>query len=147
MLALKREKRELWTGEYFSDSNKEKLRKDIERYAQVGKVRIKELSTNTPKENTEVELSNGVEMKWGRFLRNASNFLLGTKNNSKESLPRKSEALDRLCEMVGIVREKQQFLSKEYFDVLNEENIRSDLEKYAEAGGVRIEKISTGTPE
>jgi hypothetical protein len=66
---------------------------------------VEELPTS--KSPIDIILSNEVRMKWDTFLRNASQYILGTENNSKENPHRKSEALDKLCEIVGVKRVKK----------------------------------------
>ena len=84
-------------------------------------------------------------MSWNTFLINASQYVLGTSQTKKEA--RRSEALDRLCEMVGVVRVKQERLTQAYFDKKNKENIEKDLEVFAQAGGLKIGALSTWSPK
>ena len=100
---------------------------------------IDELSTGSPPRNTEVMLSNGIVMKWLSFLNNASKYLLGTSNIDKENPPRKAEALDRMREIIGVIR-----INKKYFE--NPEYIGADLREFAKAGGIRIDELSTFSP-
>ena len=65
-------------------------------------------------------------MKWHTFLNNASQYLIGTSNIDKENMPRRAEALDRMCEIVGVVR-----INKKYFE--NPEYIRANLGEFAKA--------------
>ena len=78
-------------------------------------------------------------MKWNTFLNNASKHLLGTEKNNKDNPHRNTEALDKMCEIAGVMR-----INKKYFE--NPEYIRADLGEFAKAGGIRIEELSTGSP-
>ena len=146
MAEVEREKKEWLTGEYFVEWNMENIRSDLRKYAEIGRVSVIKLSTTTPKQNIEVTLSNGLKMKWGTFLLNASQYVLETKKWSTNA-HRRWEALDRLCKMIGVEREKKEWLTEEYFESQNVENIKNDLEKFWEIWGVGIENLTLSTPK
>ena len=106
------------------------IRDNLEKFATAGGIRIEELSTFSPPYNTEVTLSNGVKMKWNTFLLKASQYLLGTSKRS-ESPHRAAETLDMILGMIGVARQKQEYLDTTYFDEANKEDIRKDLEAFA----------------
>ncbi len=59
---------------------------------------------------------------------------------------KQASALDELCRMIGVKREKWLVLGQEYFQ--NVENIRKDLEAFRVVGKIEsIAKMSTQTPK
>ncbi len=72
---------------------------------------LTELSSTNPKPNTKITLSNGQEMSYQRYLTNASNHLLGTKQGEKNNGPRPGEALEKIKDSIGLI-----IIDKKYFE-------------------------------
>ena len=123
--------------------NKEYILQDLKEYAKTSGLSMEEVSVSKSARHIKITLSNGVKMKWDTFLTNASRYLLGTELKNKENPHRTGEALDKLCEMVGVVRNKEKHLTKTYFDESNKDVIKKDLETFAKAGGVSIARLAT----
>ncbi len=142
MIGIKREKRLELGQEYFQ--NKDNIWKDLEAFRVVGRVEsIEKLNTENPKTSDEAELSNGEKMKWNTYLSQAKRYL--PKPNWLEEY-KQASALDELCRMIGVDREKRLVLGQEYFQ--NKNNIWKDLEAFQVVGGVEsLEKLGTGNPK
>ena len=124
--------------------DRENIWKDLEAFRVKGGLEsIEKLNTENPKPSDEAELSNGEKMKWNNYLLQAKRYL--PKPNWLEEY-KQASALDELCRMIGVDREKRLVLGQEYFQ--NKNNIWKDLEAFQVVGGVEsLEKLGIGNPK
>lgn len=113
-------------------SDTETIRNDLESFrVALGKESITELTTWW--KSAEATLSNRQRVKWNTYLKNASNYLFGTKQGNKENGPRPWEALEELKISIGVKERLENELSEAYFR--NKEFVRKDLESFRIAFG------------
>lgn len=108
---------------------------DLQKYASTAGISIAQATTRTPEVSAAVVCSNGDTVKWARYLINATK-ALGVESGK--------EALAQLKTLIGLEVKEYGKLDEKYF--IERSNVVHDLNAYALAAGVNVERCSTRTP-
>ena len=127
---------------YFLDT--EKLRYDLEKFAESAGCKVEELSTNSM---NRITCYNGQEFSYRSYL-SLAGVELGLAETQTEARGMISVILVDLLELLGYEvddRKKDFDMDQNYFESL--ENIKDDLEKYAESAGCEVYELNATSAE
>ncbi len=126
---------------YFN--NPEIVKADLTAYFRQAKGNyLADLNTRNPSRNTIIITQSGKHVKWETYLSRASGILLGTKGGKKsDKLHRKSDVLDRLRELCGVI-----IMDEKYFN--SPAYVKADLVAYLQhAKGDSLKDLHTNNPK
>ena len=124
--------------------DRDTIQKDLTIFLQEAKIKnsLADLSTSNPSHGTRITLSNGQEIAWQNYLKQASSTILGTKQRS-DNPHRLGEALRLLLKKIWV-----QILDVDYFSEANKETLQQDLTNFLQEAKIKnsLTDLSTTNP-